>query len=493
MGITITNSGQGSVVRFRNLGRGGVMTSTKIPLLLNLYSGAAAAYSLRKINGSYSGPAIRVRRSSDSTEQDIGFLNGELDKIALTAFIGNQNLVQRSEEFDNAYWTKAGLQSLVVNATTAPDGTLTADKLVEDSANSAHAAYFAGPGAIGTTIIVNQVYTASVYAKYESRRYLFLSFFTQDARNVIVADLISGTITSSALINSPKSTSSKIENVGNGWYRVSLSLSSTTTNMGFIIGMSNSATPTFNPSSGDISYAGDGVSGIYIWGAQINKGGLQPYTKTTSAAVANYGYVTKWYDQSGNARDLSQTTTANQPEISGYGGANPFSAKPAITLNGTTMCLERVDTGLPLLSATYTTITYRNSIATSNILGYGVASNGSVVYLYYDPSSMNVSQYGNGVVQAISTYTYNYQFVDKPATTGVWSQWVNNSLFSSTNMQTNTTYLNTAGSFRIGQGNSGLPGSYLNGDVQEIIMWPTTLTSNRSEINTNINSYYSIY
>jgi hypothetical protein len=59
------------------------------PLLLDTYSGAAAAYSLRKLRTDYTGSAIRVRRASDSAEQDIGFtLAGELDVAALTAFCG---------------------------------------------------------------------------------------------------------------------------------------------------------------------------------------------------------------------------------------------------------------------------------------------------------------------------------------------------------------------------------------------------------------------
>jgi hypothetical protein len=43
-------------------------------LLLDTYSGAAVAYSLRKLRTAYSGSAIRVRRSSDNAEQDFGFV-----------------------------------------------------------------------------------------------------------------------------------------------------------------------------------------------------------------------------------------------------------------------------------------------------------------------------------------------------------------------------------------------------------------------------------
>ena len=54
--------------------------------LLDDYSGAAAAYSLRQLRSAYTGSAIRVRRSSDNTEQDIGFSNNELDTTSLASF-----------------------------------------------------------------------------------------------------------------------------------------------------------------------------------------------------------------------------------------------------------------------------------------------------------------------------------------------------------------------------------------------------------------------
>ncbi len=59
--------------------------------LLDDYSGAAAAYSLRKLRTAYTGDAIRVRRSSDNTEQDIGFVDGELDTSTLTTFCSGTN------------------------------------------------------------------------------------------------------------------------------------------------------------------------------------------------------------------------------------------------------------------------------------------------------------------------------------------------------------------------------------------------------------------
>ena len=60
--------------------------------LLDSYSGAAAAYSLRRLSTAYTGSAIRVRRSSDNTELNIGFdSDGNLDTVALSAFVGTGN------------------------------------------------------------------------------------------------------------------------------------------------------------------------------------------------------------------------------------------------------------------------------------------------------------------------------------------------------------------------------------------------------------------
>jgi hypothetical protein len=59
--------------------------------LLDDYPNAAAAYSLRKLRSAYTGDAIRVRRASDNTEQDIGFVDNELDTSALTTFCSGTN------------------------------------------------------------------------------------------------------------------------------------------------------------------------------------------------------------------------------------------------------------------------------------------------------------------------------------------------------------------------------------------------------------------
>jgi hypothetical protein len=60
--------------------------------LLDLYPNAEMAYSLRKLRAAYTGAAVRIRRSSDNAETDIGFLaNGNFNSAAAVAFCGAGN------------------------------------------------------------------------------------------------------------------------------------------------------------------------------------------------------------------------------------------------------------------------------------------------------------------------------------------------------------------------------------------------------------------
>ena len=71
--------------------RGGFVSGAAAAKLLDTYSGAAAAYSLRQLSNSYSGNAVKVRRASDDTELDIGFSSGELDTSALATHCGSSD------------------------------------------------------------------------------------------------------------------------------------------------------------------------------------------------------------------------------------------------------------------------------------------------------------------------------------------------------------------------------------------------------------------
>lgn len=88
-GVTAVNGGGSASSTSNALGP----VAASVTFLINSLSTApTAAYSTRKLKSTYSGPAIKVRRSSDSTTQDIGFdSNGDLDAAALATFVGSNS------------------------------------------------------------------------------------------------------------------------------------------------------------------------------------------------------------------------------------------------------------------------------------------------------------------------------------------------------------------------------------------------------------------
>jgi hypothetical protein len=83
--------------------------------LLDTYSGAAAAYSVRQLSSTYSGSAMRVRRSSDDTEQDIGFSGSNvLDTAALLSFVGTGGT---DDGFVTTWYDQSGNAKNLLNAT----------------------------------------------------------------------------------------------------------------------------------------------------------------------------------------------------------------------------------------------------------------------------------------------------------------------------------------------------------------------------------------
>jgi hypothetical protein len=102
-----------------------VRTTTAAPgdLLLDTYTGAAAAYSVRKLDKDYTGYAMKVREDSGDTEADIGFdSSGNLDTSAIATHCGSANgyvvtWYDQSGNANNATQSTAGNQPQIYNGT----------------------------------------------------------------------------------------------------------------------------------------------------------------------------------------------------------------------------------------------------------------------------------------------------------------------------------------------------------------------------------------
>jgi hypothetical protein len=98
-----------------------ISVTTLTGVLLDDYPNAAAAYSLRKLRSAYTGDVIRVRRASDNTEQNIGFVNDILDTSSLTTFCSGTNgfvttWYDQSGNVRNATQTTAANQPQIVSS-----------------------------------------------------------------------------------------------------------------------------------------------------------------------------------------------------------------------------------------------------------------------------------------------------------------------------------------------------------------------------------------
>ena len=191
------------------------------------------------------------------------------------------NLVTYSEQLDNAAWTKLFL-GVTANNATSPDGSTNAEKLIPDATLNTHLFFQTITPAAG-------VYTLSAFFKAGEYNFacLRLSTDSDTKRFAVVLNLTTGVITATDSLGSPTSTSSKVENYGNGWYRLSISSAHASGIMYPTFAVSSTAVPTFSNSLP--LFTGNGTSGIFAYGCQLELGAYSTSLIPTLAASATRG------------------------------------------------------------------------------------------------------------------------------------------------------------------------------------------------------------
>lgn len=281
------------------------------------------------------------------TRQPTGFLHEP----------ASTNLALRSATLDNATWAKSGA-TVVADASTAPDGTVSADKIVESSGGTTHVIAQAG-----IAVTSGLMYTASFFAKAAERSVLIFQFPSA----AFGATLSSWFDLSAAAVSKTSGTgtsvSRTIQSVGNGVYRCTVSAQATATvstgNM-LLLYLDNSPTGTG-------SYSGDGSSGLYVWGVQFEaRAQATSYIPTTSASVtraADNFYIpvdTTWFNATEGAVVVDCTPV---------GVAANVTTETLANLNdGTTDNIVQVRFGTSISGADfYVTTATVNQVDTSSV------------------------------------------------------------------------------------------------------------------------------
>ena len=233
---------------------------------------AGKAYSLKPTDGS--GDLTFTRASTATRVNSAGLIESVATGVPRIDYTGGGcgSLLlepQRTNQFLNSQNAenlsiKSGA-SVVSNTTTSPDGTINADSIIESSASGLH--YCGGSGFAASQN------SFSIFLKANTRNWAYVTTYDGAADRGAYFDLSNGVI---GTIDS--GVTAKIENYGDGWYRCSVT--STTVSV-------YSATVQLAIGNLQRVYLGNGTSGIYVWGFQLEPSAAYPtsYIPTTTTAV----------------------------------------------------------------------------------------------------------------------------------------------------------------------------------------------------------------
>lgn len=218
---------------------------------------------------------------------------------------GYRNMLASSEDFSAAVWAKSN-STITANTSVAPDGTTTADTLFWAASTAPQV-----KTATAATIPAGSPVTLSGYAKAGTKSSFRLILLTDGSNYAEVGfDISAGTAGTPAVVGTRyTAASARIVNVGNGWYRCSISASTNTLT-------------TVNSWLRADTAVGSGDS-ILIWGAQLEPGSTATTYQRTGATSGVAWPTPPSYD----------ITEAGQPDLHylHYNGVSSFMVSPTIT------------------------------------------------------------------------------------------------------------------------------------------------------------------
>ena len=197
-------------------------------------------------------------------------------RLSNEAAITNNHI--QTEAFDNAAWTKNAV-TVAANAAAAPDGAVSADRIIATSSSGAHYVQ----QSIGV-VALNGLHTESFFAKRDTgERYLRLQFGTGFTNSFADFDLDTGNVIATS------NCTARVDARAGGWYRCSITASATSAATSFVQVYTNRST-------NGAAYAGNGTAGILLWGAMGVAGPVTGsyYPSANAAATRPAGHIDSW-------------------------------------------------------------------------------------------------------------------------------------------------------------------------------------------------------
>jgi hypothetical protein len=203
---------------------------------------------------------------------------------------------------------------------------------------------------------------------------------------------------------------------------------------------------------------------------------------------AGNGFVTTWYDQSGNANNATQTTAANQPQIVSSGAMITINGKNSMSFDGSNDSFNLAST-INVASSNYNSFVGKRAVSGRRL----VALTGGVGQQYFFALNSDNNYYLQGKtthyqVSSATDATTNQLLLTGLNSAGTMSMYKNGSTITSSQLSAAiTNQISTIGNYLGGNG------FLVYADLQEIVFYNSDQSSNRNGIESNINTFYTIY